>query len=242
MRNVIRPLLSGTGLLSPVREARMALRRGRHRLRRGRLIAEYLAASRPRKLQLGSGANLLAGWLNSDSEPAHEGVVLVDARRRLPFDDSTFDYVFCEHMIEHIEYLEGRAMHGECFRILRPGGWIRIATPDLRFLVELYSPQKSDLQRRYISWATETFISGIGNPEDVFVINNFFRAWGHKFIYDFKALSGAMRDVGFERMRSRKVAESDDAELCNLESHGVRIPEEFNRLETLVVEAMKARG
>lgn len=242
MRDAIRQLLSGTGLLPRVRDAREAIRRGRHGLRRRKLIADYVTAARPRKLQLGCGANLLAGWLNSDSEPLDESVIWVDARRRLPFDDSTFDYVFSEHMIEHVEYLEGQAMLRESFRILRPGGWLRIATPDLRFLIELYAPQKSDLQRRYITWATETFISDIGKAEDVFVINNFFRAWGHKFIYDFKSLSDAMRDAGFEAMQARKVAESDDVELRNLESHGIRIPDEFNRLETLVVEGMKSKG
>ena len=240
MRDVIRSVLSGTGLLRPVRGARAALQRRRHDVRSRSLIARYLTTVRPRKLQLGCGANLLAGWLNSDSEPLSESVIRVDARARLPFDDSTFDYVFSEHMIEHIEYPEGRAMLRECFRVLRPGGWLRIATPDLRFLIELYAPQKNDLQRRYIAWATRTFISDIGKEEDVFVINNFFRAWGHQFIYDFKALSGVMTEVGFERVQARKVAESDDPELRGLESHGASIPEEFNRLETLVVEGMKA--
>jgi len=240
MRDAIRSLLSGTGLLGPVSEARSALRERQHRLRRKGLIDEYLRSCRPRKLQLGCGANLLAGWLNSDFEPADGSVIFVDARRRLPFDDSTFDYVFTEHMLEHLDYLEGRAMLGECCRILRPGGRIRIATPDLRFLIELYSPQKSDLQQRYIAWAAATFFPEIGIPEDVFVINNFFRAWGHKFIYDFSSLSGAMREGGFDQIQPRKVGESDDADLRNLESHGVSIPEEFNRLETLVVEGTRA--
>src|SRR5262245_47838140 len=185
IRNALRAVLSDTGLLRPVREAsaalqrdrqrvRAALDRGRRRRRRRRLITEYLKTVRPRKLQLGCGENLLAGWLNSDSEPLDASVIWIDARRRLPFDDSSFA-VFSEHMIEHIEYLDGQALLRECFRIVRPGGRLRIATPDLRFLVELDSPHKSDLQRRYISWATETFIPHIGKTEDVFVINNFFQ-------------------------------------------------------------------
>ena len=239
MRDAIRTLLSGSGLLGPVREARTALRWARHRPRRRRMIADYLRSARPRKLQLGCGTNLLAGWLNSDFENTAESVILIDARCPLPFGDATFDYVFSEHMIEHIEYAEGRAMLGECFRILRPGGKLRIATPDMRFLIEMYSPQKNDLQQRYIAWATATYIAEIGKPGDVFVINNFFRAWGHKFIYDFKSLSGAMKDAGFDRTMAWDVAESDDAELRGLESHGNSIPEEFNRLETLVVEGVK---
>src|SRR5262245_36586564 len=167
MSDAVREVLSRTGLLAPLQAVRSALRVGRHRRRRPGLVAAYLEGSRTRKLQIGCGANLLQGWLNADFEPAAEGVIFVDARQRLPFVDATFDYVFSEHMLEHIDYLDGRVMLAECCRVLRPGGRLRIATPDLRFLIELYTPQKSDLQRRYMTWAASTFFPEIGVAEDV---------------------------------------------------------------------------
>ena len=41
--------------------------------------------------------------------------------RSLPFDDNSFDIIFCNHVLEHIED-DQKAMH-ELFRVLKPGGF-----------------------------------------------------------------------------------------------------------------------
>ncbi len=206
-------------------------------------IRRYLESHEIRKLQIGCGRNALEGWLNMDINPVPgrrgDGPVFLDARKRFPFEDAVLDYLFCEHLIEHLEYRQGLRMLRECFRVLKPGGKIRISTPDLRFLIGLYGPDKTDLQKRYISRAVKTNMPDIGIDEDVFVINNFFRAWGHKFIYDFKVLKGALEGVGFSVVSPQGVGESGDRNLSALESHGDVIGDEFNRLETLVLEGLK---
>ena len=202
------------------------------------LIKNYLESHQTRKLQIGSGINILEGWLNTDLNATRETIFL-DARRRFPFDDCTFDYIFSEHLIEHLEYQSGIDMLREFFRILKPRGKIRIATPDLRFLIELYNPKKTELQERYISWTVDSFLSHSGVHQDVFVINNFFRDWGHKFIYDFKTLQDAVSRSGFINVVRYNVDESDDENLQCLESHGKHITDEFNKLETLVIESRK---
>ena len=80
-----------------------------------------------RKLQIGCGGKALDGWLNTDLY-SDDTVSFLDARHRFPFDGESFDYVFCEHMIEHLEYREAVAMLIECFRILKPRGRIRVST------------------------------------------------------------------------------------------------------------------
>jgi predicted SAM-dependent methyltransferase len=81
-----------------------------------------------------------------------------------------------EHMIEHVEYQAAQVMLRECFRVLKPGGRVRCATPDLRVLLELHSRQKTDDQIDYIDWSISRFMPGVQECKDVFVINNFFRA------------------------------------------------------------------
>ena len=89
-------------------------------------ISRYLRENEIRKLQIGTSDSVRAGWLNTDLIPARRDVIYMDATAPFPFSDNTFDYICSEHMIEHIGYEAGFFMLGECFRVLRPGGTIRI--------------------------------------------------------------------------------------------------------------------
>ena len=65
-------------------------------------------------------------------------VYQLDVTKPFPFQSGIFDAVFSERMIEHIPYLAGRSTLQECFRVLKAGGMIRISTPNLHFLIDLY--------------------------------------------------------------------------------------------------------
>lgn len=201
-----------------------------------RIIADYLAQHATRKLHLGCGLHHLDDWLNSDLSPRSKAVVVVDVTKRFPFVDETFDYVFSEHMIEHLSYAEGRHMLDECFRVLRPGGTLRLSTPDLSFLISLYGEEKSMLQDHYIRWVTEKFIDGAPACEDTFVINNFVRNWGHTFIYDEKTLRSSLEKSKFTGIVRCNLNESVHQDLRNLENER-RLPDGFVRLETFTLEA-----
>ena len=191
-----------------------------------------------RKLQIGCGGKALDGWLNTDLY-SDDTVSFLDARHRFPFDGESFDYVFCEHMIEHLEYREAVAMLIECFRILKPRGRIRVSTPNLGYLIELYNPNKTELQRQEIRRIVDIHFADVGIYKDVFVINNFFRNWGHKFIYDADILSESLVESGFSDITLQNVGESAHDEFCDIESHGEVISEEINKLQTFVVEGLK---
>lgn len=202
------------------------------------IISRYLDDHPVRKLHVGCGKNLLSGWLNADLAPRREDVLDLDATGRFPFSDGVFDYVFSEHMIEHIPYPSGLSMLSECHRILRPGGRLRISTPDIRFLIDLYSDDKSELQRQYIDWAVDRFIEHAPRNEAIFVINNFVRGWGHQFIYDEKTLRRAMEAVGLTGIVRCELNESDDELLRNLENEQ-RMPAGFLRLESFTLEGTR---
>lgn len=201
------------------------------------MMMTYIKSQEIRKLQIGCGSNLLQGWLNTDLNPTRQ-IAFLDATRRLPFADGTFSYVFCEHMIEHIAYQKAAKLIREIFRVLRPGGKLRIATPDLRFVIDLYG-NKSTLNQEYISWMIDRELQGFEFKLDSIVINHLMRGFGHKFIYDFETLKMLLEKNGFTNVTRHKPGESDEMHLKEVEMHGRTVPYEFNNLETMVVECIK---
>ena len=202
------------------------------------IIESYFAEQRIRKLHIGCGGNILGDWLNSDFSPYSDRVLHLDATKTFPFSKETFDYIFSEHLIEHVSYSNGLAMLSECHRVLKNNGKIRISTPNLQFLIDLYSDNKSELQKEYIKWATDSFIKSAPYYDDTFVINNFVRDWGHLFIYDEKTLRSSLEKAGFTKILRCELNESQDELLRNLENEE-RIPKGFLKLESVTLEGTK---
>jgi predicted SAM-dependent methyltransferase len=209
-------------------------------------IRRYLDTHPVRKLQVGAGPNPLPGWLNTDLFPDvyaehRDEIVFLDASKPLPLDEMTFDYIFSEHQIEHISEPAGRAMVTEFFRILRPGGRVRVATPDLAAVIRLYDDPLDELERHYIDWVMTRFLPDVqsGNRR-CYVINQMFTAHKHRFIYDQETLSAILANAGFIDIQRRQPGESSDPVLRGIETHGRAIGDErVNRFETLVVEAIR---
>src|SRR5215207_5733766 len=73
-----------------------------------KLLGRYLQAESPRKLQIGTGQNVLGdGWLNSDFLPERRDVYHLDATKPFPIPSNTFDVIFCEHNNEHFSLSDG---------------------------------------------------------------------------------------------------------------------------------------
>jgi predicted SAM-dependent methyltransferase len=211
----------------------------RHRLRaalgvvrRRRQISDYLRTHDVRKLHLGAGEHVLSDWLNTDlHDYGRRDLVYLDVRKHFPLPDESFDVVFSEHLLEHLTYTEGQNCLRESFRVLRPDGRIRVATPSLERLARLYDG--GELRERYVRWAAETLEPELDAPLPGAVINNFFRSWGHRFIYDAQTLRHALEAAGFVEVAESAVGE--------LEHHLAEAPE-FNELETIALEAKRPRA
>jgi predicted SAM-dependent methyltransferase len=210
------------------------------RIQRHKCITHYLSDHQVRKLQLAASGNILSGWLNTDIHLTCSAIVYLDATRSFPFPDGTLDYIFAEHMIEHLDFPSAHFMLLECFRALKPGGRVRIATPDISSIVALHCQEKTAVQKNYLDWAVARFLPEVTECRDVFVINNFFRSWGHQFLYDEATLTHALHSAGFNDVKSFRPGASDDPLLQGLEAHGKEIgSQEVNDFETIVVEGHK---
>ena len=198
---------------------------------RASAIRKYLAKHRNPKLQIGCGPNSLEDWLNAD---LISGDIYVNAKHRLPFKQDTFDFIYCEHFIEHLEKEAGMRFLMDCHRILNINGVIRLSSPDLEKIIDIYYDRNQHVKR-------QTLIDAYGKgshlqPCELF--NDYMHQWGHKFIYDKAMITAALTGVGFAKITFCHSKESNYPELRNLEKH----LEKYSFLtdaEGFIVEAKK---
>ncbi len=89
-------------------------------------------------LNLGCGNRYHPAWQNVDFSPADSTILAHDLRNALPFPNMTFDLVYHSHVLEHFSPADAKRFVGECFRVLRPSGTMRVAVPDLESLAARY--------------------------------------------------------------------------------------------------------
>ncbi|WP_432989017.1 class I SAM-dependent methyltransferase [Dactylosporangium sp. CA-233914] len=122
----------------------------------------------------------------------------MDITGALPVADDTVDWVFAEHLIEHVTLRAGIAWLSEVKRILRPGGLLRLTTPDLKVYAESYV--KGDgffaKHRRRMNRAL-TGVAPAMPARGAFMFNQLFYVYGHRWLYDLEELTYALTSAGF---------------------------------------------
>jgi predicted SAM-dependent methyltransferase len=84
------------------------------------------------RINLGSGLNPLRGFVNVDALVDLPGVdVVADISRPLPFDDGSASVLYVSHLLEHFPTSVVPGLLRDWRRVLREGGELLIAVPDL---------------------------------------------------------------------------------------------------------------
>lgn len=163
-----------------------------------------------KKLHIGCGDVYLEGWVNIDlnSEIAD---LKHDLREPLPFEEKSVDFIYSEHFIEHLAFEEGLRCMKDFYRVLKNGGILRVATPDLRYLLFKY----------FFFWKNQDWIKTyqyewLETPAQM--VNLSFREWGHQHLYDKQELLRLLHKAGFVSCIKQCRKKSKFAELKNLET------------------------
>jgi SAM-dependent methyltransferase len=107
-------------------------------------------------------------------------------RKGLPFRTGAFDVVYHSHLLEHLTRTEGTALLTECWRVLRPGGVLRVAVPDLERIATLYVDAVRDLRagvpgaRARHTWLTLELLDQVGRHQSGGQIASFLREAGEE--------------------------------------------------------------
>jgi len=94
-----------------------------------------------RCLNVGCGRHWHADWENLDLVACAPAVKAWDITQGLPENDSVFDAVYHSHLLEHLTPQQAQSLFVECFRVLKPGGILRVVVPDLEQIARIYLRQ-----------------------------------------------------------------------------------------------------
>jgi predicted SAM-dependent methyltransferase len=186
-------------------------------------------------LNLGSGGRGKPGWINVDVMPAPGVTCTFDCRKRLPFADHSARGIYTEHFFEHIDYTEEAPYFlSECYRVLQPGGVLRIVVPDAEKYIRAYCEAGWDSLSRVRGLDAQHFdtYAECRYNTKMELLNEVFRqAFEHKFAYDFDTLAFLLHKYGFSRVVKQSYGCSLLADLC--------IDQERRQSESLYVDAVK---
>ena len=142
------------------------------------------------------------GWLNidgafdaGDAPGLVENVPIADgsgravmrfeanARSRLPFANASVLLIYSEHMLEHMSPAAGVNLLSECWRVLAPGGLLRVVTPDVsKYARALVNGDADGFLKRHA--ARFPPMDAFGSPPSATtMLNNIMRNYGHEWIY-----------------------------------------------------------
>ncbi len=174
------------------------------------------------QLHLGCGRRRLEGWVNVDLRRGAD--VRIDLREPLPFATGSAARVFAEHFLEHLDY-PGHATGflRECYRVLRPGGRLRLGVPDTGMVLDAYARGGDD---EYFRLAKERWHPGwVVTPLEHVNFHFRDRLNEHRWAYDEASLHNLLHTIGFgDAHRSAFCTETDSDD---------------RRLGTLYVEAVR---
>lgn len=127
----------------------------------------------------------------------------------IPYPDNSVPLIYSSHFFEHLTHETAKYLLAESFRVMQPGGKIRIIVPSLQ----------SDSEKMKI--ALQQFDAGNPEPLQVFVTAEYVDLSDqfsyHRYMYCAATLIDAFKSVGFVNAREMIHSEGDFPDLKILE-------------------------
>jgi len=187
-------------------------------------LAHYRGAAK-----LLHSARLLSDLRYERLQTVDPEIVRWDLRQGIPYPAGSFDVVYHSQLLEHLPREVAPSLLGECYRVLRPGGTIRVVVPDLQRLASAYLAAALRLEqgdraakaehRRAIDEIFEQMVrtESAGNVTRSRVLRFAERLVKggaekagelHRWMYDKHSLGDLLAEVGFHTVRTEEAVTS----------------------------------
>ncbi len=165
------------------------------------------------RLYLGSRDYRPDGFLTIDIDPSHQPDIVADVTDLVHIASDSVDEICASHILEHIPWPLSFKALAEWARVLRPGGHLQIAVPDLALLARLIAEGRN-------VWHAAGLLFGVGRLENPLE--------AHQYGYTRDMLLAMLRALGFGRFDWWKHDLPDASNGWMLDDAGERIAISLN--------------
>ena len=182
------------------------------------------------KIKLNVGASPI--WKDDDwyildhKKSKAKNSILGDASS-ISLDDNSVDVLFCSHVIEHIPQIKIVDVFNEFNRVLKPGGILRILSPDLLKISTAYVEGDKKFFEKALAedpnLRTDLGHGGIvanwfvSPGQDTILLDRnltkFITGQAHQILYDFEMLNILLTNSGFNSIQQKEFCDSDHSDL-----------------------------
>jgi predicted SAM-dependent methyltransferase len=137
-------------------------------------------------LHIGCGDVHSPEFINIDARKMpHVHIVTEDIFNLGQFPNSSVDFIYMSHLLEHVRRKDQRKVLDEMFRVLKPGGVLRLGVPDFDLLLEMYIATGRNTR------AIEPILMGGQDYEYNY----------HYVIFNQASITELLKEVGFREVR-----------------------------------------
>ena len=186
------------------------------------------------KVNVGAGETRLHGWIDTDVSWWSD--MYLDLTKPWPVPAGTVDRIYADNVIEHFPLDVGRLVLRHCYQALRPGGRIRMATPDVERTARAYLEDPALTAEHLARHRRHGFPAD--HPVDMLRVTYVYHGHHLGFCYDWAALSAEVEKCGYVDIRRYEAGQSDDSSFAGLENRD----EPTEAATELILEAAKPSG
>ncbi len=191
--------------------------------------ARWVTIDAGARVQLGSGGNLLDGWVNTDVDGS--APYWLDARNPWPASDVTA--VYADNVFEHFTIDEARQVLANAHAAMRRGAVLRLCVPDVRGPAEVYLNDGEELDAMLDRHRRNGY--DVNHPQDVLRVILSLNGHAGGYPWDEPSLTAELVAAGFTQVKRHRLGESDTDGMTGLESRTDPIDERL----LLTVEAVR---
>jgi len=153
-----------------------------------------------------------------------------DVTNKMPLPDASLKGIYTEHCLEHITIYQMDDVLKDFYRLLKPGGTVRIIVPSGTVYLNAYID-------RHMKGSDTPFPYEFQDPVEegfytpMMSLNRIMRKWGHQFIYDYETLELMLRKNGFIDIKQEEYRVGRDPVLL--------MDTDWRADESLIAEASK---